>query len=77
MTYFVSSGTLNSTIPYHTIPYHLFPVPPKKSDLLLRVVFICDSFICDCLKCVLCYKHGTKKCLNMYQSLDRDTQGRF
>jgi len=23
MTYTVSSGTLNSTIPYHTIPYHL------------------------------------------------------
>ena len=22
MTYTVSSGTLNSTIPYHTIPYH-------------------------------------------------------
>ena len=25
MTYTVSSGTLNSTIPYHTIPYHTIP----------------------------------------------------
>ena len=25
MTYTVSSGTLNTTIPYHTVPYHTIP----------------------------------------------------
>jgi len=30
MTYTVSSGTLNSSIPYHTIPYHTIPWVPDR-----------------------------------------------
>ena len=35
MTYTVSSGTLNSTIPYHTIPYHtmLFSFNSLRADM--------------------------------------------
>jgi len=36
VTYTVSSGTLNSTIPYHTIPYHTIPYDTYTSNVELK-----------------------------------------
>ena len=39
MTYTVSSGTLNSTIPYHTIPYHTtIPKNTSVSTYIWRIL---------------------------------------
>ena len=34
MTYIVSSGTLNPTIPYHTIPYDKFSTPITRNKFV-------------------------------------------
>ena len=47
MTYAVSSGTLNSTIPYHTIPLSVSVV------LLIRAPFCVVLFCVICVFCLL------------------------
>ena len=42
MTYTVSSGTLNSSIPYHTIPYHTIGYQPHKNRPL-HVLSYCNA----------------------------------
>ena len=41
MTYNVSNGMLNPTIPYHTIPYHT--IPTNRRRYMLLPVFVCLS----------------------------------
>jgi len=38
MTYTVSSGTLNPTIPYHAIPYHTWTVDLPPSEKLTAAI---------------------------------------